>query len=74
MKSYKEDIKKLLNDSKMGIGVQMPQEYRDARRALSDSAKDEANLGKNTRIVGNKLYVDNKLTKKFINGKVFIYD
>ncbi|XP_060607444.1 uncharacterized protein LOC132759652 [Ruditapes philippinarum] len=32
----------------MGIGVQMPQEYRDARRALSDSAKDEANLGKNT--------------------------
>jgi hypothetical protein len=51
MKSNKEDINKLLNDLKMGIGVQMPQEYRDARQVLSDSAKDETNLGKNTRIV-----------------------
>lgn len=74
IKSYQEDNKKLLNDSNMGIGVQMPQEHRDARRTLSDSAKDEANLGKNTRIVGNKLYVDNKLTKKFFNGEVFIYE
>jgi uncharacterized coiled-coil protein SlyX len=64
IKSYDKDTKNALKDLKQGIGVQMPQQYRDARKVFSEYIKAEENSGKEMRIMGNKLYVDGKLTKK----------
>lgn len=69
LKSYDEDIKKKLNDNKQGVGVQMPQVYRDARRALSE--KIPAGQEPNARIFGNKLYINNKLFMKYHDGKIY---
>lgn len=71
-KSYDDTYKAKLKEAKQGVGVQMPQEYRDARRVLTD----EIPYGQKSsaRIVGNKLFINNKLTKKYHDGKVFTYD
>lgn len=70
-KSYEEEIKEKLKQLKQGVGTQQPQQYRDARKALSECAKTEEELGKKTRIVGNKLYVNNSLKKKYVDGKIY---
>ena len=70
MKSRDTTIKTALNGSNLGVGVQQPQQYREARKALSDYAKTEEERGNKARIVGNKLFVNNKMTKKFVDGSV----
>ena len=70
VKSRNEAVKMRLRESNQGIGVQQPQQYREARRALFEQAKREEERGKRTRIVGNKLYVNNRVAKKYVNGSV----
>ena len=72
-KSYEDPIKKSLKDSNLGVGIQSPQQYREARKALFEHGKREENRGNRTRIVGNKLYVNNKITKTYNNGNVYDY-
>ena len=70
MKSREDEIRTSLWGSNLGIGIQMPLQHREARRALTDLAKKESDRGKKTRIVGSKLFVNNKLFKKYSNGHV----
>ena len=69
-KSLEENTKRLLQNSNCGIGVQSPRQYREARKALSDHAKREEDRGNKSRIIGNKLFINNRPLKKYINGKV----
>ncbi|XP_052806337.1 uncharacterized protein LOC128241093 [Mya arenaria] len=69
-KSYDEGVKKQLKEARQGVGVQRPQQTRDARKALFDIIKAEESNGKTTRLAGNKLYVNGNLFKTYVNGKV----
>jgi hypothetical protein len=73
IKSYDETIKNKLKELKQGIGVQSPQMYRDARKILMENAADERKKGHATKIIGNKLLLNNKPFQRFINGKVQTY-
>lgn len=46
LESCEKDIKNTLKDQKQGIGVQMPQQYRDAKKALSEYVKADEDTGK----------------------------
>lgn len=71
-KSYEEDFKNKLKAKKQGVGTQSPQQYREARKVFSDYIKEQK-LEESARIVGNKLYVNNKVTKRYIDGKITDY-
>ena len=73
-KSYEEDTKKALKEKKLGVGIQTPQPYREARKAFNDFIDKEKINVKTTRINGTKLYINNTLQNKFVNGKVLNYD
>jgi hypothetical protein len=73
LKSYEDDIKQKLKDRKQGVGIQSPQTYRDARKAFSDYIKSERIDETTTRIAGTKLYINNKISKKFTGGKIVNY-
>lgn len=68
--SHDQEIKKKLKVSKQGVGVQQPLQYRDARKILQENADEEEKKGHKTKIIGNKLLVDNKPFQRYINGKV----
>lgn len=75
-KSLEEEVKNSLKGKELGVGVQSPQEYREARNALYPLSKQERENGKETRIIGthiigNKLYVNNVIKNKYVNGKVY---
>lgn len=73
LRSYDETTKQLFKVNKQGVGIQSPQVYRDARKACTEYIGKE-NLDKDsTRIVGNKLYENNKISKWFIGGKICDY-
>lgn len=74
LKSYDEAIRKLLKEKGQGVGVQSPQAYREARKAFYNYTTKEGIDVKTTRISGTKLYVNNTISKKFINGKVLNHD
>lgn len=69
-KSIEKPIKEKLRGLNLGIGVQQPQEYRDARKAFRPIIEREQQLGNRVSTVGNKLYVNNVCTRKFIDGQV----
>lgn len=73
IKSYDDDTKQKLKGKKQGVGIQAPKAYRDARKAFSDYIKSEQIDENNTRIVGTKLYINNKISKKFSGGKIVDY-
>ncbi|XP_052778493.1 uncharacterized protein LOC128215930 [Mya arenaria] len=60
LKSLEKTIKDALKSSGHGIGVQSPQEYRDARKAFYPIVKDAEEHGNTARITGNKLYINRK--------------
>ena len=70
LKSYNATIKTSLANMNLGVGIQSPQQYRDARKELKDYAKQEQDKGKKARIIGNKLYVNNKDTLKYVDGQI----
>ena len=53
-KSLETNVKRSMQGSNQGIGVQTPRIY--------EYAKQEETCGKTTRIIGNKLNVNNKVT------------
>lgn len=69
-KAMDPTIRTKLKDKRLGIGPQTPQIYRDARKAFFPIAKQEQDRGNYTRITGTKLFVNNVLKKRFIDGKV----
>jgi hypothetical protein len=70
VKSYDIDIKEKMKVLRQGVGVQQPLPIREARKALLPFAAEAQKERKSTRIVGNKLFVNNVLKKKFIDGNV----
>ena len=52
------------------MGVQSPQMYRDARKILLENAVDGKRKGHTTKIVGNKLLVNNRPVQRYIKRKV----
>lgn len=69
-KSVTPETKTKLKNQHLGIGVQSPQKYREARKALYPLSKREEERRKHTRITGNTLYVNNVPTKKYIDGNI----
>ena len=68
MKSFEVHIKKKLDQINKGISPQLPQPLRESQKSsTANTAKDKGHL---TRIYNNKLYIDNVLKKKYIDGKV----
>ena len=65
-----DPYKQNLRDRKQGIGQQQPQQLREARKALMPFAKQARDDGQSYRIKGNKLFINNSLKKKYIDGKV----
>ena len=59
VKSYEDTIRATLRGSNQGVGTHSPQQYREARKALHEYTKRE-----------DKLYVDNRVTKRYSNGNV----
>ncbi|KAH3858812.1 hypothetical protein DPMN_101450 [Dreissena polymorpha] len=54
----------------IGVGVQWPQQIREARKALHPLAKEAESRREKTRMVGNKLFINNELRHKYVNGNV----
>jgi hypothetical protein len=52
-------MKDVLKQHRYGVGVQIPKEWRDARKELSTVYQSEKKKGKYVRFVGEKLYVNN---------------
>lgn len=69
-RSYDEDVKQKLREANCGVGVQRPLQNRVARKAFLDIIKSETTKGKTVRQNGNKLYVNGRLHKVFIDGNV----
>jgi hypothetical protein len=63
-------VKKKLKSLKRGVGVQLPQQLREARKALLPTLKEEEDKNHHVQINKNKLYVNGKLHKLYIDGKV----
>jgi hypothetical protein len=55
---------------RQGVGIQQPGPIREARKALQPAANEAQDNRQTTRIVGNKLFVNNILKKKYVDGKV----
>lgn len=55
---------------RQGVGVQQPLSIREARKALLPFATEAQKEQISTPIVGNKLFINNVLKKKFIDGNV----
>ena len=70
LKSYDADVKRKLREANLGVGIQRPQQSRDARRAMADIIKAEEEKRRKVRQNGNKLYIDDKLFKVYCDGKV----
>ncbi|KAH3778796.1 hypothetical protein DPMN_180267 [Dreissena polymorpha] len=68
--AYVDAIKTELSRRKMGVGIQRPQLYREARQALFPHSKEAEAQHERVRIVGNKMFVNNVARKKFVNGRV----
>jgi hypothetical protein len=69
-KSYDENVKASLRGSNQGVGIQSPLQYREARKALTETAQQEKSKGHQTRITGNTLFVNNKPVKKYSSGDI----
>ena len=69
-RSMIDPYKQNLRDRKQGIGQQQPQQLREARKALMPFAKQARDDGQSYQINGNKLFINNSLKKKYIDGKV----
>lgn len=69
-RSYNQDVKKALQDAKLGVGIQQPQAVRDGRRAFYDIIKENEERGNRVRVNGLKLYVNGRLHKVYSEGKV----
>ena len=69
-KSYEENVKKNLKDASQGVGIQQPEQMREARKALYPIMKAAVSKNNPVRLVFNKLFVNNKLFKIFSNGSV----
>ena len=54
---YKAD----LNTKRLGVGIQLPKEWRSARKDLYPVQQDAQKQGKSTRFSGNKLYINGQL-------------
>ncbi|XP_053406153.1 ankyrin-2-like isoform X1 [Mercenaria mercenaria] len=63
--------KKKLKDGIQDIGSAWPKELLEARTALLPVMAMERNNGNDVSLIGNKLYVNGKLFRSFINGKVW---
>jgi len=70
-KAYEDDTRQKLKDNNQGVGIQWPKQARDARKAFYTFTKEEEGKGKRVRISGNKLFVNNVLKKKYVDGKVY---
>lgn len=70
LKSFDDTIKEKMKQLRQGVGIQQPGLIREARKALLPAAKEAQDNRQTTRIVGNKLYVNSILKKKYVNGKV----
>ena len=68
--SYDDTIKKVLKDAGLGIGIQRPEQMREARKALYPIMKSEENKNNSVKLVSNKLFVNNKLYKIYVDGTV----
>jgi len=69
--AYADDLKKKLKEDNQGVGIQWPQQTREARKAFYAFTKSEENKGNRVRITGTKLYVNNVLKRKYVNGTVY---
>ena len=50
----KDDLKR----ENFGVGIQLPKEWREARKQLYPAMQAERNKGNNTKFIGEKLYVN----------------
>ena len=55
----KEDLKK----ANLGVGIQLPKEWRDARKQLYPVMQSEKSKGNNVRFIGEKLFINGQLYK-----------
>ena len=69
-KSQDENTKQRLKAEHKGVGVQTPYLQRMARKELLPIAREEERKGHRTRIKANKLYVNDILKKKYVDGEV----
>ena len=69
VKSYEDAIRATLTGSNR-VGTQSPQQDREARKALNEYAKREEDRGQRARIIDNKLYVNNRVSKRYSNGNL----
>jgi hypothetical protein len=69
-KSFDDAIKEKMKHLRQGVGIQQPGPIREARKALQPAAKEAQDNRQTTRIIGNKLFVNNILKKKYVDGKV----
>jgi hypothetical protein len=69
-KSFDDAIKEKMKHLRQGVGIQQPGPIREARKALQPAANEAQDNRQTTRIVGNKLFVNNILKKKYVDGKV----
>lgn len=70
IKSSENHIRGKLRGLTLGVRIQQPLEYRDARRAFKPIMDREIQRGNHVRIVGNKLFVNNVCTCKFTDDKM----
>lgn len=69
-KSYDDNIKRTLKEAGQGIGIQRPEQMREARKALYPIMKTEENKNNSVKLVSNKLFVNNRLFKIYVDGTV----
>ena len=62
-----ENVKHKLKAENKGVGIQTPYPTRVARKALLPIAEEEERKGRHTRIMNNKLYVNNTLKMKYVD-------
>ena len=63
VKSKSYDRSEQLKQANLGIGMQWPQQIRDARKALYPIMQKEKQNGKHVRMARDKLYIDGILYK-----------
>ena len=61
MKSRSYERANELKQANKGIGMQWPQQVREARKALYPVMQQEKQNGKNVKLVRDKLYIDGTL-------------
>ena len=62
LKSMQKEIKDSLKANDLGVGIQSPQEYRDASKTFNlNFVEDTEQRNQTTHITGSKIFINKKL-------------